>query len=245
MEKWAEEFAKQFEEEGANYSKEVRTDPNGNKIIILKGDTSGSLKKVSTKKTLIIKMPKDTRTEVNVRYGELKMADAHNLRATLNYSPFVANRIDGGQTLINAAYGPVTVNNWSDGRLMLKFIDKCVINQANRIELRSNSSNVQVNRLEKMANMSGSFGDIQINGVAADFDSITLELDNSDAFILLPQSSFDFDFSGLRSTVLYPGSMSLDQSKQNGLVLLKGYNNRKNNDRRFVIRAKYSNVKLQ
>jgi len=245
MEKWAEEFAKQFEEEGANYSKEVRTDPNGNKIIILRGDKTGNLKEVSAKKTLIIKMPRNTRTNVNVRYGELKMADAHNLRATLNYSPFVADRIDGGQTFINAAYGPVTVNNWDQGRLHLKFIDKCVINQAGTIELQSSSSNVRVNKLLTAAAMAGSFGDIQINGVADNFDSIRLDLDNSDAFILLPDSAFNFDFNGLRSTVLYPGSMTLDQAKRDGRVLLTGYKDRKNNSRTFVIRAKYSNVKMQ
>lgn len=245
MEKWAEEFARQFEEQGANYSKEVRTDPNGNKVIILRGDKAGNIKKVQATKTLIIKMPKNSRTKMNVRYGELKMADAHNLRATLNYSPFIANRIYGGQTLINAAYGPVTVNNWNDGQLHLKFIDKCVINQAERIDLKSSSSNVRLNKVVKVAKLDGSFGDIQINGVSPDFESIVLELDNSDAFILLPQSSFNFDFNGLRSTIHYPSSMTLDQAKRDGRVLLTGYHDRKNNGRTFVIRAKYSNVKIQ
>ena len=51
-------------------------------------------------------MPKNTKTDINVRYGEIKMADAFNVKATLNHTPFTADRIDGVQTLINASYAP-------------------------------------------------------------------------------------------------------------------------------------------
>ena len=83
MEKWGEEFgkqmeewAKQFEENGVNYNKQEITDPHGNKTIIIQGDQKGNFKKVKAAKTLIIKMPKGAKTEINVRHGEIKMADA-------------------------------------------------------------------------------------------------------------------------------------------------------------------------
>ena len=106
MEEWAEKherdaekWEKKAEEMGREYEKKYKT--------------YHKLQKVN--KTIIIKMPKNTKTDVNVRHGELKMADAYNVKATLNYSPFTANSIDGGQTLINAAYAPVSVNNWVQG----------------------------------------------------------------------------------------------------------------------------------
>jgi hypothetical protein len=252
MEKWGEEFgkqmeewAKQFEEDGGNWSKQIMTDPHGNKTIIIQGDKKGEYKKVKATKTLRIKMPKGAKTEINVRHGEIKMADAYNVRATLNYSPFTANSIDGGNTLINAAYAPLTVNNWNDGALYVKYIDDCQLNKVNRIELDSNSSNVTINMVNKEAFLSGSFGDVKIKDVSDDFQTIRLDLDNTDAFIVMPNSAFSFNFTGNRSTLLYPKSMEMNQRKQNGRVLVNGFNRSNSSNRSFTVNASYSNIKLQ
>jgi len=252
MEKWGEEFgkemeewAKHFEEQGGNYSQQIMTDPYGNKTIIIQGDKKGEYKKVKAIKTIRIKMPKGSKTEINVRHGEIKMADAYNVRATLNYSPFTANSIDGGNTLINAAYAPVTVNLWNNGNLFVKYIDECRINKVKRIDLESNSSNVDINYVSDVAILSGSFGDIRINSVDDGFNTIRLDLDNTDAFISIPNTSFTFDFNGKRSTLLYPKSMALDSRKQNGLVLISGYNQNSRSNKTFTINAAYSNIKLQ
>ena len=190
-------------------------------------------------------MPKGAKTEINVRHGEIKMADAYNVRATLNYSPFTANSVDGGNTLINAAYAPVMVNNWNDGTLFVKYIDNCQLNKVNRIELDSNSSNVTINLVDNAAYLSGSFGDVKIKDVADNFKTVNLDLDNTDAFIVIPNTSFSFDFNGKRSTLLYPRSMKLDQRKQNGRVLVNGFNQSNTSSRSFTINAAYSNIKLQ
>jgi hypothetical protein len=252
MEKWGEEIgkemeelAKKYEEQGGNYSKQIMTDPHGNKTIIIQGDKKGEYKKVKAIKTIRIKMPKGAKTEINVRHGEIKMADAYNVRATLNYSPFTANSIDGGNTLINAAYAPVTVNLWNNGTLYVKYIDECKLNKVKRIDLESNSSNVDINYISDMAILGGSFGDIKIKEVADGFNTIRLDLDNTDAFISIPNSAFSFEFNGKRSTLLYPKSMQLESRKQNGLVLISGYNQNRNSNRTFSINAAYSNIKLQ
>jgi hypothetical protein len=240
-----EEWAKQFEEGGGNWSKQIMTDPHGNKSIIIQGDSKGEFKRVKATKTLRIKMPKGAKTEINVRHGEIKMADAYNVKATLNYSPFTANSIDGGNTLINAAYAPVKVNNWNNGTLLVKYIDDCQLNKVNRIELESNSSNVTINLVNNVAFLSGSFGDIKIKDVSDGFNSIRLDLDNTDAFIVIPNTAFTFDFNGKKSTLLYPRSLELNQQKQNGRVLVNGFNRSRNSNRSFTINAAYSNIKLQ
>jgi len=252
MEKWAQQFendaekwADEYERSGGNYSKQVITDPHGNKTIIIKGDNNGDYKKVKATKTIIIRMPKNARTEINVRHGEIKMADAYNIKATLNYSPFTANSIDGGNTLINASYAPVVVNNWNDGVLLVKYIDKCKINNVRRIDLESNSSNVEINLITDVATLSGSFGDIKINKVSDGFNTIHLDLDNTDAFIAVPNAAFTFYFNGKRSTLLYPQSLQLNQKKENGRVLINGFNKNNSSNKSFTINAVYSNVKLQ
>ncbi len=252
MEKWAEEYgkemeewAKQYEENGGNWNKQIMMDPHGNKSIIIQGEKKGDFKKVKATKTLLIRIPKGAKTEINVRHGEIKMADAYNIRATLNYSPFTANSIDGGSTLINAAYAPVNINTWNDGSLILKYVDNCEINKVNRMDLKSNSSNVSINVVTNVAFLSGSFGDIKIKNVSDDFNTLSLDLDNTDAFIIIPKSAFSFNFNGKRSTLLYPKSLELSQQKQNGRVLVNGFNRSSNSNRSFTINAAYSNIKLQ
>ena len=196
-------------------------------------------------RTIIIRLPKGTKTEVNVRHGELKMADAFNLKANLNYTTMTANSIDGGKTLINASYAPVIVNNWQDGTLAIKYVDECKINTVKNIQLSANSSDVVINTVLKNANLSGSFGNLYINDISNDFGKIDIVLENTDAKIKLPASAFTFNYNGKKSTLLYPKSLQLTTSKDHGSVLVKGFNKANNSSKTVTINATYSNVKMQ
>ena len=245
MEKWAEEFAKRFEENGSKFNNQFIVHPPGKKTFIIKEGKSGNYKKVKANKTLIIKMPKNSKTEIDVRHGELKMADAYNIRANLNYSTLTANSIDGGNTLINVAYAPVQVREWLDGALFVKFVDECDLNSVGKINLDSNSSNVTIDRVVDEAMLSGSFGDIKINMVGDGFKELNLNLDNSDVFISLPRTAFKFDFNGKKTTILYPKGLNVDQSKRDGIVVLTGFAGNRNASKNFKIKARYCNIKLQ
>ena len=176
MEKWgrqfekdAEEWAKQFEE--SNYSKEEIIDENGNRTTIIRSDNRNPLfnKKPNkkAKKTIIIRMPKNTKTDINVRHGEIKMADATNVRATLNYAALTANSIDGGKTLINASYAPIEVNYWGNGVLAVQYVDNCKLNSVENINLNANSSNVIINELKNEAYIKGFIGSLFINKISS------------------------------------------------------------------------------
>ncbi len=188
-EKWeekAEEMGREYEEKYKNYHK---------------------LQKVN--KTIIIKMPKNTKTDVNVRHGELKMADAYNVKATLNYSSFTANSIDGGQTLINAAYAPVSVNNWVQGSLLVNYVEECAIKNVNNINLQAISSDVLIGYLVESASLSGAIGNLQINKIADSFSYLDISLENTDAIITLPKTDFSFIMDSSYSTLKNPNSISL------------------------------------
>lgn len=251
IEKWGEEFGKdmekwaeQFEDFEDNYSKEVHTDEHGNKAIIVKG-SKNSKTHSKAKKKIIIRIPKGTKTDINVRHGEVKMADVYNINATLNYASFAANSIDGGKSLINASYAPVSVNHWNDGKLKVNYVEDCKINTIGNINLQANSSNVNINLVSKNAYLSGSFGNLAIYKVSNDFDTVDIELENTDAKIKIPDTAFSFYFNGKKSPFSAPNSLQIDKNMDGGRVVLNGYYKEKNPAKTVKINASYSNVNLQ
>jgi len=254
MEKWGEEFGKnieewaeQFEDGNGNYTKKVMTDPNGNKSVIIQGGGSGLFDNATkAKKTIIIKMPKGTKTDINVRHGEVKMAEARNMKATLNYAKLSANSIDGGETLINAAYAPVYVNDWNDGVLELKYVDDCKINNVKKINLVANSSNVNINSLNQEAFLSGSFGNLFVNNISDNFEALDIVLENTDATISLPKTAFSLHYSGKKSRFKLPSQLNVTtNTKSDSRTLIKGFYKSKSAGKTLTINASYSNITVQ
>ncbi len=254
MEEWGEEFGKEMEKWGEEFGKDIEKwaeqfedydDDHGNKRIIIKGDNSSKSKHSKAKKTIIIRMPKGSRTDINVRHGEVKMADAYNIKATLNYATFKANSIDGGKSLINASYAPVSINQWVDGDLNVNYVDDCKINTIRKINLEANSSDVSINSIQDEAFLSGSFGNLFIYNVASSFETIDIVLENTDANIKIPDAAFSFYFSGKKSPFSAPASLEIDKNVNGGRVVLDGYYRSNNSDKKVTINASYSNVNLQ
>ena len=240
IEKWAE----QFDDYDGDYKKEVRTDENGNKSIIIQGSKKNNSLFPKARKKLIIRMPKGVKTDINVRHGEVKMADAYNIRANFNYSSFVANSIDGGETLINASYAPVSINEWINGKLKVNYVEDCKINTVKNINLEANSCNVKINTVQENALLSGSFGNLFINDVSNNFKTIDVSLENTDATIHLPNTAFTFYFNGKKSPFSAPASLEIDKNINGGRVVLNGFFKSKSS-KSLRINASYSNVKLQ
>lgn len=250
MEKWGEQFGKDAEKWAnqfdGNYNKEEIVDENGNKTTIIRTNKQGNSKNYKkAKKTIIIRMPKNTKTDINVRHGEIKMADVTNVRATLNYAALTANSIDGGKTLINAAYAPVHVNYWGDGVLAVQYVDNCVLNSVGKINLQTNSSNVVIRELKKEAYIKGFIGNLFIDNVSSSFTSIDVFLDDTNATIEMPSTSYSFFFNGSKSTLLYPKTLETTNSKEYGRILVRGFNKKKDTPHSLTVNANYSNVKLQ
>ncbi|GEQ86831.1 hypothetical protein ULMS_23390 [Patiriisocius marinistellae] len=248
MEKWGEQFGESFgenmEESMKELEKSIERGMNGgnSNTTIIRNDENYIPK---VKRTIIIRMPKNTKTVIDVRHGEIKMADAFNVKATLNHTPFTAERIDGGKTLINAAYAPVIVKDWKFGTLYVKFVEKCDIGNVESIQLNANSSDVKITAINKEAFLTGSFGALVIGKISNDFKTLEIVLRNTDAAVSLPNTSFSFLFNGKRSTLKYPKSLQLTSEKQNERVLVKGFNSVADKSKNFRINAEYSNLILQ
>lgn len=241
MEAWADQMEKTYEKEGGNYTKTVTKSPHGTSVIIQGSNASSG----NSKKTIIIRLPKNAKTSVNIRHGDLKMADANNLKANLNYTSFKANSIDGGQTLISASYAPVNIKTWKQGSLNLKYVDNCTIETSNNINLQANSSDVRIGNITNQAFLSGSFGDLRIDKVSDGFETIDISLENTDALVKVPAGAFSFYFNGKKSTLKYPKSLQLKESKSADRVLVKGFNQSNSSNKTITITSTYSNVSLQ
>lgn len=244
MEAWANEIEKKYENEGDNYTKIVTKSPSGTSIVI-QGSRGSNVSSGSAKRTIIIRMPKNAKTNVNIRHGNLKMADANNVRANLDYTPFKANSIDGGQTSINASYASVNVNTWKQGALNIKFVDDCFIETTQNINLQANSSDVRIGNVTSQAFLSGSFGDLRIDKISEGFETLDINLENTDARVKVPVGAFSFYFTGKKSTLKYPKSLQLKESKSADRVLVKGFNQNNNTNKTITINSTYSNVSLQ
>ncbi len=236
MEAWGENFGEQMEAWGENYAKQWE-----------EGQSAGDGKlKPGIKRTIIIKMPKDAKLELNVRHGELKLAEnVQNLKANLNYTKLTANSIDGAKTSIIAAYAPVSIANWVQGDLQLKFVDRCAIETIGSIHLNSNSSDVIINTVNKSAFINGSFGVLELKEISAGFTTVDLVLENTEAVVKLPEEAFDFFYNGSKSKLKYPGSLQVTETKSRDKELVKGYRLTKNTPKTITINARFSDVEIQ
>lgn len=246
MEEWGENFAKQFEKNSKEIEKEAREMEIMAEKMSKKHEAASHKhhKLKNVKKTIIIRMPKNTKTDVNVRYGELKMANAYNLKATLNYSTFLANSIDGGQTLINAGYAPVSVENWINGSINVNYVGDCSIKNIENINLQAISSNVTIGNINNSAVLSGAIGDLQINSISKNFTDIHIVLENTDAVLKLPETAHSFYYNGkkTRLEIPIPSNLKLSKSIVGDLIIQKGFNYSNTNDKSININASFSNV---
>ncbi len=244
MEAWAEAMEKKYDNEGGNYSKTVTKSPNGTSIVIQRNGGANVSNK-NAEKIIIIRLPKSAKTNVNIRHGNLKMADANNIKANLNYTPFRANSVDGGQTAITASYAPVIINTWKQGALNVKYVDECIIETAQNINLQANSSDVRIGTVINQAFLSGSFGDLKIDRVSDGFETLDISLENTDAKVKVPTGAFSFYFNGKKSTLKYPKSLQLKEFKTADRVLVKGFNQNNGSNKTITINSTYSNISLQ
>ena len=104
-------------------------------------------------------MPKSTKLKMNVRHGEVKLAEnTTNLKATLSYARLQATNIDGERTNIVASYSPVSVQTWGNGSLNTNYSDKIALKEVKFLNLSANSSDVTIERLINTASIKNNLG---------------------------------------------------------------------------------------
>ncbi|WP_353777956.1 hypothetical protein [Winogradskyella sp. 3972H.M.0a.05] len=184
----------------------------------------------NVKKTIKIKMPKGAKLNLNVRHGELKFSSVFDLKANLSHSTLLANSIDGSGTSIDASYSSILVDNWNGGTLSLSYVDDALLKNVVGLMLNSNSSDIDIDKLSGNAIIDGSFGELTVKELSNNFNNLNLILENSEAFVKLPNADYQLIFKGNRSKF------------NNEYTNTKTINSSSNANKTIMVNAKFSNV---
>ncbi|WP_340077475.1 hypothetical protein [Leptobacterium sp. I13] len=238
-----EEQKHEIEEAKIILKETMRNKKEGNMFFFAPDGKKGNLK---VKKTIKIKIPKDAKLKMNVRHGEVKLAEnTTNIKATLSYTRLLANNINGEYTDIEAFYAPVAVQNWNYGQLKVNYVDKVAIENVKSLKLTANSSNVVIDNLIDNGFINGSFGELYVGNINKNFSTLDVNLENTDTVIILPETGFNFYYNGADSKVKYPKEMIVKTTDNYANKLIKGYYKNKNQDKIIKINAHYSDVALR
>lgn len=201
---------------------------------------------IKIKKTIKIKMPKSVKLKMNVRHGEVKLAEnTKNLKATLSHARLLATNIDGDDTAIIASYSPVSVLQWNYGQLQADYSENVELREVHNLTLKSTSSDITIDRLLTNLTANSSFGPIRINEISKDFKDLDVSLQNAELIFELPKTSFNIYVNGTSSKLSTPLALSLNKTKNHNSVINKGYHLKNNSGRSIIINSKYSEVIME
>lgn len=231
------ELRKQLREE----TRTIHSSPN-----VFYFSSDGEHKEYKVKKRIIIKMPKYIKVKMNVRHGEVKLAEnAKNINASLSYASLLASTIDGANTDIRVSYSPVVVQNWNYGSLSTDYSDKVNLKEVKELKLHSVSSNVVIGKLTGKAVVTNNFGALGIDKVSNSFDTINVSMENGELDCKLPETPYTISVSEATSGFQYPKTLQLTSTRKNGANIHTGYYISKNDDKTIKINSKYSEVVLK
>lgn len=203
-------------------------------------------KNIKVKKTIKIKMPEGAKLKMNVRHGEVKLAENFkNIKATLSHTRLLATRVDGAHTNIEASFSPVLVEYWNQGKLKVNYVKNVALKHVKSVDLASTSSNVTIGNISKDAFIKGSFGKLEVKKVAGNFNTLEFILDNTDAVIALPESAFDFYCNTSNSKINFPKQLQLNIAKKYPGQLAKGYHKQKNSNKNINFTVTYSDIVIR
>lgn len=255
-----EEREKEFEKRMAEYQNRrndlVNKNINRNRsIIITRGgsdeptvyyfNSEGENKNYKVKKTIKIRMPKGMKIKMNVRHGEVKLADnIWHMDANLSHSSLWAASIDGFKTKIKAAYSPINVDRWYVGDLQADYAESVNLKEVFDIKLNTTSSNVNIDKLIKKAFVNTNFGQLKIATITKDFTDLDVTLENTELEFNAPNVAFDIYVNGTSSSFTSPSKIVLEKTKNHNNTVHKGYHINEKGERSIVINAKYSEVKI-
>ncbi len=198
------------------------------------------------KKVIKIKMPKALKIKMNVRHGNVKLAEnTKNLDATLSYSKLQAFTIDGEKTIIVASYSPVTVQEWNYGKLQADYAEKVNLIEVKNLTLDTTSSNVTIGYLINRAFIKNKFGSLDVNSISNAFTDLNVSLYNAEFKCEVPSTPYSIAVSGSNSELKASSCINLNATKSIGNTTLhKGFHLNNNSGKSITINAEYSKIAL-
>ncbi|WP_340063720.1 DUF4097 family beta strand repeat-containing protein [Ascidiimonas aurantiaca] len=209
-------------------------------------NAEGRNSNLNVKKTIKIKMPKGARLKINVRHGEVKLAEnMKNIKATLSHTRLLAGTIDGYNTFIKASYSPLKVQNWNYGNLNVNYSKEVELENVKNMKLTSNSSDIRIGLIAKQGDIESAFSKLTIDKISDSFEYLDIHLDNTDLVFSLPKTPFSIDCKSINSKMRYPENLNLKVLEEGGQKYVTGFFKDKNSGNTITIYADLSNVTMQ
>ncbi|QSS97200.1 hypothetical protein [Psychroflexus sp. ALD_RP9] len=196
MKDWQEGFVKGWRESGKEDSIRILTYKIKQELkptlrqARRKAIRLGKNHKVKTK--ILIKIPKNTQLNVNLKRSQLKVADINNINASLNYSSLQLSKLSGNNNLITARHSQVNIDKIESLNLSLLYSKKNQLGEVERLILNSKTSDVSIDEISNEAIIEGSFGNLVVNSISEHFKLIDISLKNSEANLNLPDVDYNF-----------------------------------------------------
>ncbi|CAM3563591.1 hypothetical protein [Zobellia roscoffensis] len=208
--------------------------------------SKGENKKFKIKKTIKIRMPKSTKIKMNVRHGEVKLAEhTSNINATLSHAKLYAATIDGNETKVMVSYSPIRVEKWNYGQLQANYSENVDLDEVLNLRLSAKSSEVTIENLVKTAFINNSFGPLLIRTIAEEFETLDVSLQNAEFVCRLPNKEGNIYMNGTASEFVVPPNLKLDKTTNHNSVVYKGSIGNKQSAKSININSQYSEVILQ
>ncbi len=203
-------------------------------------------KNFKVKKTIKIKMPKSMKIKMDVRHGEVKLAEnTENIDAVLSHSRLWATTIDGDKTNINASYSPINVQYWNYGQLKARYSENVALKEVLNLKLVASSSNVTIDNLKSTAFIKNDFGPLQINRIDENFELLDVSLQNAELVCKTPEVAFTIYMNESYSEFSCPDNIAISEIKNGGSTVHKGYYQSNAANKSIVLNSKYSEVTLE
>ncbi len=244
VEAWGEQYGRQMQAWASQFAKDFENQHQGSSITVYQYSSNKAATN-NTSKIIKVRMPKNAKLKLNIRHGDVQLAEkSNNVKASLSHTKFSANIIDGDQTFIKASYSPVFVRQWNNGRLVVNYVKNCRIQNAKNLLVNADSSNIFIQQLDENGAISGSFGVITIANLGESFSTLDLAVQNSDFKLKLPKAAFNLSYTGAQSLISLPKTLEISTRKNFGNVFVNGFQKTRSTDNMITINAKYSEVVL-
>ncbi|MBU3012667.1 hypothetical protein KO506_14735 [Polaribacter vadi] len=153
-------------------------------------------KKINIKKRLEIKVPKDATFNLNTRHCKVKLPNTVAC-GNVKYGSFFANNLKGGELTIS--YSPVIINGLFFSDLSLNNVVDAKIAFVQNSILNNNSSNVEIQVIDRNTNITDKLGELLINELDLNFGKLILNTSHSNVIINLNKVKTSLGFDLVKS----------------------------------------------
>lgn len=259
MEQRAEEIEKRMEEREEKREQRLSERENERNVFFMHRDSlrgndsnifyisnDGAQRTYKIKKTIKIKLPKSTRIKMDVRHGEVKLAEnTKNLNANLSHSSLWAANIEGADTHVSAAYSPIKVLKWNYGQLNTKYSEEVSLIEVVELQLQATSSDVTIDKLLESAFVKNNFGALHISEIGSNFKELDISLKNGEVNLNLPKVATSIYVKENSSSLKVPSNTKFSKTINGTTTVHKGYHLKNDANRSIVITADYSEVVIE